>query len=508
MKIMPVAHAMEKIILNARIIHDPDSSELRKLAKKDEITTGFGSAVYITKIRNRSAKFTEIIYNKPTREQRNILDRVVRYLRGKQLIQVDRTMCLDPKHKLACRSYVTRKYARVSYLWHEMLFPPESKIQKPKITLLFVPEWPERRILVDPKTYTTIALGSDYSGEMKKAGLRLAMYYAKKQGGLGLHAGCKDIFVRNKKGKLVEKGVLLFGLSATGKTTLTCHHHWVNEKIGERVIIRQDDVVFLWKDGSCTGTENNFYMKTENLDENSEPLLYKAVTSKNALIENVKIDKKGNMDFHNSELTSNGRAVVMRKELGHHWDEAIDLKKVNMIVFITRRNTIVPPMAKLTPEQAAAFFMLGESIETSAGDPTQAGKSIRVVGTNPFIIGPEYLEGNRFYEFIKKDKIDCYVLNTGHFGQNGNKTGVKITVHDSSALIIDAAKGDIEWKKDGFWGYLVPIKAKGIDLGRFDWKKYYDKKEYEKLNNELKVERKQWLAKFTKLDRKIKNAIK
>lgn len=494
---------IKKIVSNVKIVDNPSSEQLRILAKKDEQTTQFGSPVYITKIRNRSAKFTDILYKNPTIEQDKILNDVIRYLVGKTLIQVDRTMCLDPKHELACRSYITKKYARVAFMWHGMLFPPKNK--NPKITLLFVPEWPERHVFVDPKSYTTIVLGSDYSGEMKKAGLRLGMYYAKKQGGLGLHAGSKDIFVKSK-GRIIEKGLLLFGLSATGKTTLTCHHHWLNEKKGEKVIIRQDDVVFLWPDGSCTGTENNFYMKTENLDKRMEPLLYKAVTSKNAIMENVKVEY-GKPKFHDPTITSNGRAVVRRMELGHA-DSSIDLEKVNMIIFITRKNTVVPPIAKLNSEQAAAFFMLGESIETSAGDPEHAGKSIRVVGTNPFIIGPEYEEGNRFYEIIKKGKIECYLLNTGHFGQSDNQNGVKITVKDSSALIVGAAKDEIRWKKDGFWGYSIPIRADGVNLKKFDWKKYYTRQEYRKLNDELKTERKNWLAKFARLNKKIKDAIK
>ena len=75
--------------------------------------------------------------------------------------------------------------------------------------------------------------------------------------------------------------------------------------------------------------------------------------------------------------------------------DGIDLEKANKIVFITRRNDVVPVCARLTSEQAAAYFMLGESIETSAGDPTKAGQAKREVGTNPFIVGPEAEEGNR-----------------------------------------------------------------------------------------------------------------
>jgi ATP-dependent phosphoenolpyruvate carboxykinase len=88
-----------------------------------------------------------------------------------------------------------------------------------------------------------------------------------------------------------------------------------------------------------------------------------------------------------------------------------------MIFFITRRETIVPPVARLNTEQAAAFFMLGESILTSAADPTKAGLSVREVGTNPFIVGPRDAEGNIFYEILKKNpNIQCFLFNTGGFG--------------------------------------------------------------------------------------------
>ncbi len=510
-----LANVIASIVANAKIIKNPSSAGLRQLAKKDEITTKFGSATYITKIRNRSAKFTEIIYKKPTKAQAELIDDVTNYLKGKTLICVDKTMCQNPKHEIPCRSYITKDYARVVFMWHEMLFPRRNttatRTNKPKITLLFVPEWPERKVLVNPKTYTTIALGTDYSGEMKKAGLRLGMYYAKQHGGLGLHTGSKNLTIKDVNGRPLCKGLILFGLSATGKTTLTCHHHWLDERNGERVTIRQDDVVFLWPDGSCTGTENNFYMKTENLDKQSEPLLYKAAISRNAIMENVMVKRQGNFDFHDSTLTSNGRAVIRRRELGHY-GKSIDLKKADMAMFITRRNTIVPPIAKLNAEQAAAFFMLGESIETSAGDPTQAGKSIRVVGTNPFIVGPEHEEGNRFYDVVKKTGMECYLLNTGRFGQRDSgrgksKYGVKIRIEDSSAFIVEAARNNITWKRDPFWGYLVPEKVDGVDMSKFDWTKYYSKKDYETLNRELMDERREWLAKYPKLKTKIRDAI-
>jgi len=475
------------------IIKDLNRVELRNIASKDEITTEFGSAAYITHIRSRSAKFTEIIEGEPNPAQLELLQKGLEYISKKRMIMVERTMCQSEEIKFLCRFYVTKDYGRNAYMWHEMLFDPIKK-SDPDMTVVSIPEWSERKVLVMPKDRITFIFGTDYTGEVKKAFLRMAMYLAKQHGWLGLHAGSKIIKIRDKTQKLVNKGVLLFGLSGTGKTTLTCHHHYLEGEEG--VVIRQDDVVFLKPDGSAIGTENNFYMKTEGLRPKADPLLYKAVTSHNAILENVFVEENSTVDFQNYMLTSNGRAVVMRCEMDYS-DNDINLPYANILIFIYRRNDIIPPVVKLTQEQGAAFFMLGESVETSAGDPTQAGKSKRVVGTNPFIIGPEAQEGNRFYEILKKHPdMEVYVMNTGRIG---GEVGEKITVRDSVEIIKQIAKGTIKWVVDQDWHYLVPVEIPNVNLSIFNPHNYYTKEEYNQLVQILKNERKQWLLKFSAL---------
>jgi len=503
----PFLDLVESIEKSSDIERNPSQERLRALAKWEERTTQYGSASYITKTRSRSAKFTDIIFE-PKEEHIELLEKVRQYLKGKKLIALDRVMCQKKDYHIRIRAYVTEKYARLLYMWGTTLYEPDEPFEKPDFSIVDVPEWPEKRILVDPITHTTFILGSDYMGEVKKAGLRLAMYWHKKvHGGLGLHAGSKILRVWNKEGQMVEKGMILFGLSATGKTTLTCHHHWLAVSKGEEVRIRQDDVLLMNKDGSAVGTENNFYIKTDGMEPDSQPLLYKGATSPNAILENVCVKENGKVDFFDSELTSNGRAVVIRRELDYT-DDSIDLPKVDMIVFITRRKTIVPPIARLSPEQAAAFFMLGESVESSAGDPTKAGKPIKVVGTNPFIIGSEAEEGNRFLEILRANPgIQCFLLDTGSFGQKQNTKGIKISVYNSARLLADAARGVIVWQKDPNWGYEVALGTGDVDLGIFDPTLYYGEEEYRKLTEELKEERRVWLRKFEGLNRDIIEAI-
>jgi phosphoenolpyruvate carboxykinase (ATP) len=187
---------------------------------------------------------------------------------------------------------------------------------------------------------------------------------------------------------------------------------------------------------------------------------------------------------------------------------------------ITRRNTVVPIASKLTLEQAAAFFVLGESIETSGSDPRRAGESVRVVGTNPFIVGSEAEEGEIFYEMIKKnrEKITCYLLNTGGIGEirevqpDGTKLlkrkVVRIPIKEMASIIRGIARDSIEWEPEPYFGTMWPKVVEGVDMSNYNPAKFYSPKRLKELIDSLKEERKKYLAKFKNLDNSIKYALK
>ena len=196
---------------------------------------------------------------------------------------------------------------------------------------------------------------------------------------------------------------------------------------------------------------------------------------------------------------------MRRSELTPYTDNSIDLPHADVVIFLARRTDIVPPVVKLTPEQGAAFFMLGESVETSAGDPTQAGKSLRVVGTNPFIVGPADEEGNWFHKMLKNNpQIECFVMNTGRVG---GAEGEKVTLPDSSEIIKQIIRKGIKWKIDPDWGYQIPSSVENIDYTRFDPMHFYSRDEYSAQVRKLKDERREWLRRFAGLDKHIVNAI-
>ncbi|PAB60128.1 phosphoenolpyruvate carboxykinase (ATP) [Anaeromicrobium sediminis] len=500
----------DKLFKNVMI--NPNVNELRKMSKHMETTTEFNSPCYVTEVRNRSAKNTYIVddISLGVDQQgisRDKADKIVKevknYLKNKEVVRIDRKMGMDDRFSFNCRLYITKEYSRIAYMWNNTLFDPIDT-ENPDFVSIYVPEWPERIMIAYPEEGITFILGSDYFGESKKSFLRMAMHKVKNMGGLGLHAGSKVLRVKDKNENLKDVGFIMFGLSGTGKTTLTIHDHGLSGE--EKAIIRQDDVIFMDQNGYCAGSENGFFIKTEGLDE-GQKVLYTAATSENSIFENVKINENGKVDFDDTTLTSNGRGVVLRNEI-ENTDNSVDLEKANKIIFITRRNDIIPPVMKLNASQAVTAFMLGESIETSAGDPTKAGQSKRCVGTNPFIIGPEAEEGYRLHEILKRNPdMECFILNTGSVGAKEDHKGEKITIKVSTTIMKEIAKDNIKWEADKEWGYLLPKHVEGIDIKKYNPRNHYTEEEYRVIANKLRVEREQWLTKFENANKEVAIAI-
>jgi len=236
------------------------------------------------------------------------------------------------------------------------------------------------------------------------------------------------------------------------------------------------------------------------------------------VFENVAVDPKtGKLDFLDYRHGTNGRALALRNRLPHASD-TVDLQRADRLVYITRRDTIVPPVARLDLDQAVAFFMLGESIETSAGDPKKAGQPKHEVGFSPFIVGIEDAEGNRLREILKKNPdIEVYLLNTGSVGKGADATGapaqgVKIPRSVSARILEFLARPGHDkpglWRKDPDWGYQVPTQVRGIpDFDKYDPARYYRPETFAKLTEELRRERRAFLTQFTDIDASVIRSI-
>jgi hypothetical protein len=128
------------------IIDNPSDEKLREWALENgRIITEFGNLSVTTRVRNRMAKLTEVIMGDPEPEDMHLIHEVLDYLKGKEVIMLDRVMCQTPGFKRNCRLYVTAGYARLPLMWGNTLFPPEQK--EPDFVAITVPEWEEKRFL-------------------------------------------------------------------------------------------------------------------------------------------------------------------------------------------------------------------------------------------------------------------------------------------------------------------------------------------------------------------------
>ena len=491
----------------SNVTYAPSLDELRSCSSHLETTTEYDSPSYVSEYRSRSANRTKnTVDHEFADEDYRVVTDAVDCIGDDEWVCLDRRMGRHESASYVCRLYVPKPYARIALAWAKLFEPVERDDPDPDFVTVQVPDVEETAIRVLVDEGVTAVVGSDYTGEAKKSFLRLFMERAKRRGGLGLHAGSKRVTVRrdadgDADADLQTVGQVFLGLSATGKSTLTAHSCWLESSAGESAAMLQDDVCALTPDGEVAGSEGNgLYIKTIGLDREEQPALFDAATDDSAVLENVAVDDDGTVHFEEDRYTTNSRAVVERDHLASAADD-VDLDRVDQVFFITR-NPLMPPVAKLDDAQAAAAFMLGESIQTSAGDPDAAGDAIRVVGTNPFIVGSEGKEGNRFRDLVAALDVDCFVLNTGHVGTDDP---VDVGVEESVTLLREIARGSVDWKVDDRTRLTIPSQVPGLAVDEFYVPDHVA--DYEDAAAELRAERKAYLEAFEDLDDDVVDAV-
>ena len=516
-----------------------DLDWLEPRAKATGVKTIFGSYGWRSAMSSRIAPKTAYLGSEnvrlpqPSEQQKTLiakspdeLEKVLHLLRTLPFYHIRRQMGENKYYNPLCNLYVSAADLinyRLGYMWGTTMFKP-SKRPGPEFIMIHIPEeHPLRQqVLVLPEYSINIALGTDYMGEDKKGFLRQSMWTADQKGMLGLHAGTKIVSVRNPEDKLKTDGVFLFGLTATGKSTWSCHQLGLDHKRGEKTWVTQDDIVFLRSDGSALGSENNFFVKTD-VEKKYQEAMYNSLTDKSALMENVMIKANGEPDFMDESLTANGRAVIQRNKLlaniaGRKVDiftKSIDLPSLEdmdglIFAFITRRNTIMNFSQELTPEQAVLAYLWGESTHSYASQPLKAGESVRIVGTDPFIVGSRAKKVNRFYEIIMTlvnnypGKLKFMQYNTGGIGEiietseeNGHKKKrlIRKVKRVPINLMANIQRGDLrgtnQYEK-GKLGTKEIVRVEGEELEDWDIKRFYSEEQIQDYIKDLVDGRKKY----------------
>jgi phosphoenolpyruvate carboxykinase (ATP) len=273
----------------------------------------------------------------------------------------------------------------------------------------------------------------------------------------------------------------------------------------------QDDFIALMPDGKVYTTEDGCFAKTFGLDPDDEPTIYGGATSDEAWLENVSVDHgSGKVDFFDTNYTANGRCTFGLQHIRHR--DPRDLPKAHYLFILNRNENIIPAVAKLKPEQAAYYFMLGETKGTSAGGAAEAGKNLRVPGTNPFWFENDASQANRLLELMASSELEVYLFNTGRVGgTDGDERSKKVRIPHSAAVQEGIVNGDIEWEEDPDFGYFVAANIPGFDDDELlQPRKLYERQdrtdEYKQIVDRLKTERAAYLDNYEGLDERVKRA--
>lgn len=378
---------------------------------------------------------------------------------------------------------------------------------KPVIRVVMVPEFPlpdmpgKQAIIVDLENYITYVIGADYFGESKKGALRMLNDYVYQRGGLVLHAGAKAVTIGGERITMTIKG-----LSGTGKTTTTF------SKQGELTQPIQDDMVCLWPGGKISITENGAFAKTWGLKKETEPIIYNGSLDASAWLENVYTDAEGGFEFSKTTLTTeeverlrdylvvtgapaenvdayikgevkladkvdehgipddgwdflvwtqNGRSVIPMAKIEGAAD-LTDIPPVRSMGILNRDegpDAAMPGIVRFpSTEQAAAYFMLGETTKTSAAGK-ERGRT-RSPFTQPFFPRSMGLQAVRFAELSAQiPNLQTWLMNTGYIG--GDQLDVdagkalKVKIRHSSAMLEAMLAGNVKWKVDPDFGYEI-----------------------------------------------------
>ena len=305
-----------------------------------------------------------------------------------------------------------------------------------------------------------VILNTWYGGEMKKGMFSMMNYYLPLKGIAAMHCSANT----DMNG---ENTAIFFGLSGTGKTTLSTDP--------KRLLIGDDE--HGWDNKGVFNFEGGCYAKVIKLDKESEPDIYNAIR-RDALLENVTVDKNGVIDFNDKSVTENTRVSYPI----YHIEKIVRPESpgpaAKQVIFLSADAFgVLPPVSILTPEQTKYYFLSGFTAKLAG---TERGIT-EPTPTFSACFGQAFLElhptkyAEELVKKMKKSGAKAYLVNTGW-----NGTGKRISIKDTRGIIDAILNGSIDkapTKKIPFFDFEVPTKLEGVDTGILDPRDTYAKPE-------------------------------
>jgi len=425
-------------------------------------------------------------YNRPFTPDKftTLLARLQAFLQGEELFVQDCYAGAAPEHRLPVR--IITDTAWQSLFARNMFLTTNNRDELrqhvPEFTLIACPSF-----ICDPRvdsgrSETTIVInfaermaligGSAYGGEIKKTIFTVLNFLLPNDGVLSMHCSANV----GRDGDVA----LFFGLSGTGKTTLSADPN--------RHLIGDDE--HGWSDSGVFNFEGGCYAKVIRLSPEHEPQIYGCTSRFGTILENVPYDAPSRrIDLDDDKVTENTRASYPLEFIPNVVPDRMVRRHPKNVIFLTcDASGVMPPIARLTPDEAMYHFISGYTSKIAG---TEIGLGIEPQITfstcfgGPFMVHHPYVYANLLKKKLIQHKAQCWLVNTGWTGGPFG-VGKRFSIHHTRALLAAALDGrlhDVQYRKDKLFGFEVPTSCPDVPQNVLDpsdgwgnkdeyWKKY------------------------------------
>jgi phosphoenolpyruvate carboxykinase (ATP) len=440
------------------------------------------------------------VYNRPYAIEKfdGLYGRMLGFMQGKDVFVQDVYAGADPNYRLPVR-IVTQLAWHGMFVRNMFLLPQSLEEYKrfvPEFTIIAMPDFKavpgidntnsETFIILSFEKKLAIIGNTAYAGEMKKSVFTILNYLLPLQGVLSMHCSA------NVSPTDPNDVALFFGLSGTGKTTLSADP--------TRRLIGDDE--HGWSDDGIFNFEGGCYAKVIGLSEAAEPQIYATTRLYGTILENVPFDPVTRyIDLNDDTLTENTRASYPLEFI----DNAVPEKKAghpkNIVLLTCDASGVMPPIARLTPNQALYQFISGYTSKV-AGTEVGLGKEPEITFSacfgGPFMVHHPYFYAELLKRKIERFGVTCWLVNTGWVG-GPYGVGKRISIKHTRALLNAALNGKldkVEYYKDPIFGFEVPKTCPDVpDSVLEPWSAWSSRAEYDKKYKSLAV---RFIENFTK----------
>jgi len=440
-------------------------------------------------------------YNRPFDIEKfdGLYHRLLGYLQGKDVFVQDVYAGADETYRLPVR-FVTEHAWHSLFIRNMFLLPgslEEYKRFVPEFTIIAAPGFKANPSLDNTNTETFIILNIErklaiigntaYAGEMKKTVFTLLNYLLPLEGVLSMHCSA------NVNPEDANDVALFFGLSGTGKTTLSADP--------TRRLIGDDE--HGWSDNGVFNFEGGCYAKVIGLSESAEPEIYATTKRFGTILENVPFDPVTRLiDLDDDSITENTRASYPLEFIANAVPEKRAGHPKNIVLLTCDANGVMPPIARLSPNQALYQFISGYTAKV-AGTEVGLGKEPAITFSacfgGPFMMHHPYKYADLLKRKIERYGVKCWLVNTGWVG-GPYGVGKRISIRYTRALLNAVLNGkldDVSYMKDPIFGFEVPMECPNVPAEVLSpFSSWGDKKEYDRRYKDLAMRFKENFAKF------------